>query len=56
MSRSFSQRLGIRDDLVLVASTGVIGPRLPVKKIEKKDRIGHGEADQGFKAGRHSHG
>ena len=34
MSRSLSQRLGIRDDLVLVASTGVIGRRLPLKKIE----------------------
>jgi glutamate N-acetyltransferase / amino-acid N-acetyltransferase len=34
MSRALSQRLGIRDDLVLVASTGVIGHRLPVKKIE----------------------
>ena len=35
MSRSFSQRLGIRDDLVLVASTGVIGRRLPVKRSNR---------------------
>ncbi|MDI6776513.1 MAG: bifunctional glutamate N-acetyltransferase/amino-acid acetyltransferase ArgJ [Syntrophales bacterium] len=34
MSRGFSEKLGIRDGLVLVASTGVIGPRLPMGKIE----------------------
>jgi len=34
MSGFLSRRLGIPDDLVLVASTGVIGRRLPVKKIE----------------------
>lgn len=33
MSAALSRKLGIRDDLVLVASTGVIGHRLPVKKI-----------------------
>ena len=32
-SRALSARLGIRDELVLVASTGVIGRRLPVGKI-----------------------
>ncbi|MBN1382713.1 MAG: bifunctional glutamate N-acetyltransferase/amino-acid acetyltransferase ArgJ [Deltaproteobacteria bacterium] len=34
MSRALSSKLDIRDDLVLVASTGVIGRRLPVQKIE----------------------
>ena len=34
MSRFTSAALGIADDLVLVASTGVIGHRLPVHKIE----------------------
>ncbi len=34
MSAALSKRLNIQDDLVLVASTGVIGHRLPVKKIE----------------------
>ena len=34
MSRGISEKLGIRDELVLVASTGVIGNRLPIKKIE----------------------
>ncbi|MDO9558594.1 MAG: bifunctional glutamate N-acetyltransferase/amino-acid acetyltransferase ArgJ [Syntrophales bacterium] len=33
-SAALSKRLNIQDDLVLVASTGVIGHRLPVKKIE----------------------
>ena len=34
MSKSTSNTLNIRDELVLVASTGIIGHRLPVKKIE----------------------
>jgi glutamate N-acetyltransferase/amino-acid N-acetyltransferase len=34
VSRSASKKLDIRDDLVLVASTGIIGHRLPVGKIE----------------------
>ena len=34
MSAVLSKKLKIRDDLVLVASTGVIGHRLPLKKIE----------------------
>jgi glutamate N-acetyltransferase/amino-acid N-acetyltransferase len=34
VSRAASRELGIRDDLVLVASTGVIGQRLPLSKIE----------------------
>ncbi|MHB8769813.1 MAG: bifunctional glutamate N-acetyltransferase/amino-acid acetyltransferase ArgJ [Syntrophales bacterium] len=34
VSRAASQALGIADDLLLVASTGVIGHRLPVDKIE----------------------
>jgi len=34
VSRSASKKLDIRDELVLVASTGIIGHRLPVKKIE----------------------
>jgi glutamate N-acetyltransferase/amino-acid N-acetyltransferase len=33
-SAALSRKLNISDDLVLVASTGVIGHRLPVKKIE----------------------
>lgn len=33
MSRALSARLPIPDDLILVASTGVIGRRLPVQKI-----------------------
>jgi glutamate N-acetyltransferase/amino-acid N-acetyltransferase len=32
-SRSASKKLDIRDELVLVASTGIIGHRLPIKKI-----------------------
>jgi len=34
VSRAASRVLGIADDLVLVASTGVIGHRLPLRKIE----------------------
>ncbi|OHE24118.1 MAG: bifunctional ornithine acetyltransferase/N-acetylglutamate synthase [Syntrophus sp. GWC2_56_31] len=34
VSRAASRELGIADDLVLVASTGVIGHRLPLRKIE----------------------
>jgi glutamate N-acetyltransferase/amino-acid N-acetyltransferase len=34
VSRAASRELGIQDDLVLVASTGVIGHRLPLPKIE----------------------
>ncbi len=34
VSRAASRELGIADDLVLVASTGVIGHRLPLPKIE----------------------
>jgi glutamate N-acetyltransferase/amino-acid N-acetyltransferase len=33
MSKAVSDRLRIKDDLVLVASTGIIGERLPIKKI-----------------------
>jgi glutamate N-acetyltransferase/amino-acid N-acetyltransferase len=33
-SEALSRKLNIREDLVLVASTGIIGHRLPVKKIE----------------------
>ena len=34
VSRALSAELGIADDLVLVASTGVIGKRIPLQKIE----------------------
>ncbi len=34
MSKSASDKLNISDELILVASTGVIGHRLPVQKIE----------------------
>jgi glutamate N-acetyltransferase / amino-acid N-acetyltransferase len=34
VSRAASRELGIADDLLLVASTGVIGHRLPLSKIE----------------------
>jgi glutamate N-acetyltransferase/amino-acid N-acetyltransferase len=34
VSAALSKRLGLPDDLILVASTGVIGHRLPVRKIE----------------------
>jgi len=34
VSRAASAELGIDDEMVLVASTGVIGHRLPVQKIE----------------------
>jgi glutamate N-acetyltransferase/amino-acid N-acetyltransferase len=34
VSRAASAELGIADEMVLVASTGVIGHRLPVRKIE----------------------
>ncbi|MDO9515638.1 MAG: bifunctional glutamate N-acetyltransferase/amino-acid acetyltransferase ArgJ [Syntrophales bacterium] len=33
MSKAISERLGIEDELVLVASTGIIGERLPIEKI-----------------------
>ncbi|MBN2397364.1 MAG: bifunctional ornithine acetyltransferase/N-acetylglutamate synthase, partial [Deltaproteobacteria bacterium] len=33
MSRAISGRMGIEEGLVLVASTGIIGERLPVEKI-----------------------
>jgi len=33
MARAVARRIGIREDLVLVASTGVIGKRLPLEKI-----------------------
>ncbi|MBW2674832.1 MAG: bifunctional glutamate N-acetyltransferase/amino-acid acetyltransferase ArgJ [Deltaproteobacteria bacterium] len=33
MSRAISEGLGIEDELVLVASTGIIGERLPIEKI-----------------------
>ena len=36
MARSVARRLGIGEELVLVASTGVIGKRLPLEKV-----IGH---------------
>ncbi len=35
MSKSLSSYMKIKDDLVLVASTGVIGHRLPVEKINR---------------------
>ncbi|TFG90730.1 MAG: bifunctional glutamate N-acetyltransferase/amino-acid acetyltransferase ArgJ [Syntrophobacterales bacterium] len=35
MSRVVSERLGIEDELVLVASTGIIGERLPIEKITR---------------------
>ena len=38
MSEAVSAKLNINDDLVLVASTGIIGQSLPIKKI--KDGIG----------------
>ena len=34
MSEAVSEKLNIKDDLVLVASTGIIGERLPIKKIK----------------------
>jgi glutamate N-acetyltransferase/amino-acid N-acetyltransferase len=34
MARLASERLNIKEDLVLVSSTGIIGYRLPMKKIE----------------------
>jgi len=35
MSRAVSEALGIEDELVLVASTGIIGERLPIEKISR---------------------
>ncbi|MEA1971449.1 MAG: bifunctional glutamate N-acetyltransferase/amino-acid acetyltransferase ArgJ [Thermodesulfobacteriota bacterium] len=35
MSRVVSEALGIEDELVLVASTGIIGEKLPIEKIAK---------------------
>ncbi len=35
MSRTVSEVLGIQDELVLVASTGIIGERLPIEKITR---------------------
>ncbi|MDD5724168.1 MAG: bifunctional glutamate N-acetyltransferase/amino-acid acetyltransferase ArgJ [Syntrophales bacterium] len=35
MSRAVSERLGIEDELVLAASTGIIGERLPIEKITR---------------------
>jgi len=47
-SAALSKRLNIQDDLVLVASTGVIGHRLPVKKIESGlDRLIKGLKPEG---------
>jgi glutamate N-acetyltransferase/amino-acid N-acetyltransferase len=47
-STALSKRLNIQDDLVLVASTGVIGHRLPVKKIESGlDRLIKGLKPEG---------
>jgi glutamate N-acetyltransferase/amino-acid N-acetyltransferase len=47
-SAALSKRLNIQDDLVLVASTGVIGHRLPVKKIESGlDRLIKGFKPEG---------
>ena len=35
MSRAVSEALGIEDELVLVASTGIIGEKLPIEKIAR---------------------
>jgi len=35
MSRAVSEALGIEDELVLIASTGIIGERLPIEKISR---------------------
>ena len=35
MSRAISERMGIEDELILVASTGIIGERLPIEKIAR---------------------
>jgi glutamate N-acetyltransferase / amino-acid N-acetyltransferase len=47
VSRAASAELGIADEMVLVASTGVIGHRLPVRKIEAgvKDLVAGLRAD-----------
>jgi glutamate N-acetyltransferase/amino-acid N-acetyltransferase len=47
VSRAASAELGIADEMVLVASTGVIGHRLPVRKIEAgvKDLVAGLHAD-----------
>lgn len=47
VSRALSSRLGIDDQLVLVASTGVIGKRIPLGKIE----AGIGELVSGLHPG-----
>lgn len=36
ISRRAAERLGVKEDHLLIASTGIIGHRLPVKKIEAK--------------------
>ncbi len=47
-SACLSKRLDIQDDLILLASTGVIGHRLPVKKIESGlDRLIKGLRPEG---------
>jgi glutamate N-acetyltransferase/amino-acid N-acetyltransferase len=50
VSRAASKALGIADDLVLVASTGVIGHRFPLKKIETgMKRLVDGLRDDGIR-------
>lgn len=49
VSAALSERMGIPDDLILVASTGVIGHRLPVTKIKSGlDRLIKGLRPQGI--------
>ncbi len=51
VSRAVSGRLNITDDLILVASTGVIGERLPIKKIKNgMDRLAKGLSPEGIPA------
>jgi len=51
VSRAVSGRLNIADDLILIASTGVIGERLPIKKIKNgMDRLVGGLSPDGIPA------
>lgn len=51
MSRAASDSLGIRDDLILIASTGIIGQRLPIHRIvEGMSRLTGGLSQEGIVA------
>ena len=49
ISKAVSKKFNIRDDLVLIASTGIIGERLPIEKIKKEiGRLAEGLSPDGI--------